>query len=150
MLAQFGGVTLAFAFVATIGPTSGFLFHAPWFYDFPLGIGLIYIYFQIPLMVLVFLPAVEGIKTAMAGGDRDPRRLGVGLLAPCRRAAAAPAVPGRSAAAVRERALRLRHDPAWENQIPYVVPQQISTVAVQRGRARLDERGPGAGPRAWS
>src|SRR6266496_2407144 len=46
VLAQFGGVTLAFAFNAAIGPTSGFLFHAPWFYKFPVGIGLIYIYFQ--------------------------------------------------------------------------------------------------------
>jgi len=62
VLAQFGGVTLAFAFTAAIGPTSGFLFHASWFYSFPVGIGLIYIYFQIPLMFLVILPAVAGLK----------------------------------------------------------------------------------------
>ena len=39
VLAQFGGVTLAFAFSAAIGPTSGFLFHATWYYDFPSGIS---------------------------------------------------------------------------------------------------------------
>ena len=60
MLAQFGGGTLAFAFLAAIGPTSGILLHASWYYDFPQAIGLIYIYFQIPLMVLVFLPASTG------------------------------------------------------------------------------------------
>jgi len=61
VLAQFGGVTLAFAFLVTIGPV-GLLFHASWYYDFPWGIGLIYTYFQIPLMVLVFLPAIDGLK----------------------------------------------------------------------------------------
>ena len=33
-LAQFGGVTLAFAFQALIGP-AGLLFHASWYYNFP-------------------------------------------------------------------------------------------------------------------
>ena len=61
VLAQFGGVTLAFAFLVLIGPT-GLLLHVPWYYDFPQGITLIYVYFQIPLMVLVFLPAVDGLK----------------------------------------------------------------------------------------
>ena len=61
VLAQFGGVTLAFAFLVLIGPV-GLLFHASWYYDFPWGIGLIYTYFQIPLMVLVFLPAIDGLK----------------------------------------------------------------------------------------
>src|SRR6185437_14946989 len=62
VLAQFGGVTLAFAFLVTIGPTTGYLLHAGWYYSFPWGISLIYIYFQIPLMVLVFLPAIDGLK----------------------------------------------------------------------------------------
>ena len=61
VLAQFGGVTLAFAFQALIGP-AGLLFHAGWYYSFPWGIRLIYTYFQIPLMVLVFLPAIDGLK----------------------------------------------------------------------------------------
>jgi putative spermidine/putrescine transport system permease protein len=72
VLAQFGGVALAFAFIATIGNV-GFVYvflkshgidiyaNSNWFYD-PPGITLIYLYFQIPLMVLVFLPALDGIR----------------------------------------------------------------------------------------
>ncbi|HYM98084.1 MAG TPA: ABC transporter permease subunit, partial [Candidatus Sulfotelmatobacter sp.] len=72
VLAQFGGVTLAFAFIATIGPAGliylfikshGIDFYSGgyWIYDLR-GLALVYLYFQIPLMVLVFLPAVDGIK----------------------------------------------------------------------------------------
>ena len=72
VLAQFGGVALAFAFIATIS-TVGFVTvflkdhgidiyaKGVWLYDAP-GITLIYVYFQIPLMVLVFLPALDGIR----------------------------------------------------------------------------------------
>lgn len=72
VLAQFGGVTLAFAFIATIGPASfiyetmkdrgvDFYANGVWLYELS-GITLIYLYFQIPLMVIVFLPAVDGIR----------------------------------------------------------------------------------------
>jgi putative spermidine/putrescine transport system permease protein len=72
VLAQFGGVTLAFAFLATIGNV-GFvtLFLQQHGIDIyangaPLqelsGLTLVYTYFQVPLMVLVFLPAVDGIR----------------------------------------------------------------------------------------
>lgn len=72
VLAQFGGVTLAFAFIATIG-NIGFitLFLKDHGIDIyangaPLyelsGLILVYTYFQIPLMLLVFLPAVDGIR----------------------------------------------------------------------------------------
>jgi len=72
VLAQFGGVTLAFAFIATIGG-AGFLTlwlqqrgldiyaGGVWLYQLK-GLVLIYAYFQIPLMVLVFLPALDGIR----------------------------------------------------------------------------------------
>ncbi|MBL7257949.1 ABC transporter permease [Paractinoplanes lichenicola] len=73
VLAQFGGVTLAFAFLATIG-LSGFvtvwlqdtfdinLFeNGVWLFELP-GLALVYTYFQIPLMVIVFLPALDGIR----------------------------------------------------------------------------------------
>jgi len=72
VLAQFGGVALAFAFIATMS-TVGFVTvflkdhgidiyaNGVWLYD-PPGITLIYVYFQIPLMVLVFLPALDGIR----------------------------------------------------------------------------------------
>lgn len=72
VLAQFGGVTLAFAFIASVGPAGfiylfaqshGFNYYANgiWLFDIP-GLNLVYLYFQIPLMVLVFLPALDGIK----------------------------------------------------------------------------------------
>jgi putative spermidine/putrescine transport system permease protein len=72
VLAQFGGVTLAFAFIATIGG-AGFMTvffqdrgvniypNGIWLYDLP-GLVLVYLYFQIPLMVLVFIPALDGIR----------------------------------------------------------------------------------------
>lgn len=73
VLAQFGGVTLAFAFLATIG-LSGFVTvflrdhlgvdiysHGVWLFEMP-GLLLVYTYFQVPLMVIVFLPALDGIR----------------------------------------------------------------------------------------
>lgn len=72
VLAQFGGVTLAFAFIATIG-FSGVLtealrswpgidiFGSGWLFGLP-GLVVVYSYFQIPLMVIVFLPALQGIR----------------------------------------------------------------------------------------
>lgn len=73
VLAQFGGVTLAFAFLATIGlsgfvtvwlqDTFGFNLYenGVWLFELP-GLTLIYTYFQIPLMVIVFLPALDGLR----------------------------------------------------------------------------------------
>jgi putative spermidine/putrescine transport system permease protein len=73
VLAQFGGVTLAFAFIATIG-LSGFVTvflrddvgidlyaNGVWLFELP-GLVLVYTYFQVPLMVIVFLPALDGIR----------------------------------------------------------------------------------------
>ncbi len=72
VLAQCGGVMLAFAFIATIG-FSGTLtvwvrdqlnvdiFGTGWLFALP-GLILVYAYFQIPLMVIVFLPALDGIR----------------------------------------------------------------------------------------
>lgn len=72
VLAQFGGVTLAFAFIATLGfsgvvtellrSTVGVdVFGSGWLFGLP-GLILVYTYFQIPLMVIVFLPALEGLR----------------------------------------------------------------------------------------
>lgn len=72
VLAQFGGVALAFAFLATIG-LNGVLTlwlqqllgidaaAGGWLYSVG-GLVLVYTYFQIPLMVIVFLPALEGLR----------------------------------------------------------------------------------------
>ena len=72
VLAQFGGVTLAFAFLATVG-FGGFvtlwlqrigidLTASTWLFEPYQGLVLVYTYFQIPLMLIVFLPAVEGLR----------------------------------------------------------------------------------------
>jgi putative spermidine/putrescine transport system permease protein len=73
VLAQFGGVTLAFAFIATVG-LSGFVTvflrdrlgldiyaQGVWLFELP-GLVLVYTYFQVPLMVIVFLPALDGVR----------------------------------------------------------------------------------------
>jgi putative spermidine/putrescine transport system permease protein len=101
VLAQFGGVMLAFAFIATIGvqglvttwlvsafhvdrnATGGLLYTVP-------GLVIPYVYFQVPLMVLTFMPALEGVKAqwgeaaATLGASRATywRRIGLPVLAP--------------------------------------------------------------------
>jgi putative spermidine/putrescine transport system permease protein len=127
VLAQFGGVTLAFAFLVLIGPV-GLLLHASWFYDFPWGIAVIYAYFQIPLMVLVFMPAIDGLKVQWREASENLggsawqywRHVGGPLLTPAFLGAALLLFANAlSAFATIE---------AWENQIAYTVPQQISTA----------------------
>lgn len=96
VLAQFGGVMLAFAFIATIGKegvvTKGLatylgvdLFaNGAWIYDLP-GLILPYLYFQVPLMVITFTPAMAALKPQWAeanltlGGTRRSFWWHVGL-----------------------------------------------------------------------
>jgi len=72
VLAQFGGVFLAFAFIAALGfsgvvteamrSVAGVeIFGSGWLFGVP-GLILVYTYFQIPLMLIVFLPALEGVR----------------------------------------------------------------------------------------
>jgi putative spermidine/putrescine transport system permease protein len=74
VFANFGGVPLAFLFIASLG-SSGLITH--WLSDIGLdiyahgfslytltGVIVVYMYFQIPLMVLVILPALEGLRPA--------------------------------------------------------------------------------------
>jgi putative spermidine/putrescine transport system permease protein len=73
VLAQFGGVALAFAFLATVGLNGVLtlwvqavfgwnLAGSGWLYSLT-GLILVYTYFQIPLMVIVFVPALEGLRS---------------------------------------------------------------------------------------
>jgi putative spermidine/putrescine transport system permease protein len=127
VLAQTGGVTLAFAFLVLIGPV-GLLFHASWYFDFPWGIGLIYTYFQIPLMVLVFMPAIDGLKVQWREASENLgasswqywRHVGGPLLL--------PAFLGATLLLFANALSAFATIQAWENQIPYIVPQQISTA----------------------
>jgi putative spermidine/putrescine transport system permease protein len=101
VFAQFGGVMLAFAFIATIGiqgiitvflkDTLGvnIFENGTWLYELP-GLILPYIYFQIPLMVITFMPALAALKPQWAeanltlGGTRASfwLRIGIPVLAP--------------------------------------------------------------------
>lgn len=139
VLAQFGGVTLAFAFVVLLGPV-GLLAHVSWYYEFPWGIALIYTYFQIPLMVLVFLPAIDGLKVQWREASENLgaspwqywRHVGGPLLAP----AFLGALLLLFANALSAFATIL----AWENQIAYTVPQQISTaLSSEVGLSNINE-----------
>jgi putative spermidine/putrescine transport system permease protein len=101
VLAQFGGIMLAFAFIATIGLQGvitlwlkatlhvDLFADGPWIYDLP-GIVLPYVYFQVPLMVITFLPAMTALKgewyeaNTTLGGTRARfwLRVGAPVLAP--------------------------------------------------------------------
>jgi len=71
--ANFGGIPLAFAFVATLGTigivtqfltnTLGYNLYEHGFTLFgKTGVELAYLYFQIPLMILVIAPAIDGVR----------------------------------------------------------------------------------------
>ena len=101
VLAQFGGVMLAFAFIATIGIQGlvtvflkdrlgvDLFADGVWLYQVP-GLLLPYLYFQVPLMVITFMPAMEGLKrtwseaNATLGGTRFTywTRIAMPILAP--------------------------------------------------------------------
>ena len=99
--ANFGGIPLAFAFIATLGPLGvltlffknqlHFDVTAHGFSLFSLtGIGLAYMYFQLPLMILVIAPAIDGLRkewreaSANLGGSQLQfwRYIGVPVLMP--------------------------------------------------------------------
>ena len=74
VFANFGGVPLAFLFIASLGSTA---LITNWLSDIGLniyndgfnlytlsGVAVVYMYFQIPLMVLIILPALEGLRPA--------------------------------------------------------------------------------------
>lgn len=77
VLAQFGGVMLAFVFIAAIGAqglVTRFLLevlgldiyaNGPWLYQVP-GLLVVYTYFQVPLMIITFMPALQGLKATWA------------------------------------------------------------------------------------
>jgi putative spermidine/putrescine transport system permease protein len=71
--ANFGGIPLAFAFIASLGPLGiltlflknqlHFDITAHGFNLFTMtGVGLAYMYFQLPLMILVIAPAIDGLR----------------------------------------------------------------------------------------
>ncbi|WP_030864820.1 ABC transporter permease [Streptomyces sp. NRRL F-2747] len=95
VLANFGGVPLAFAFIATVGISgvvtqladlTGFGWNL---YSFT-GLTVVYLYFLVPLMVLVIAPALDGLRpqwreaaqNSGASGRQFWRHVGLPVLAP--------------------------------------------------------------------
>ncbi|QKW22076.1 ABC transporter permease subunit [Kitasatospora sp. NA04385] len=78
VLANFGGLPLAFAFVATLGNAGEVtkMFHLTdhgWsLYSFT-GLAVTYLYFLVPLMVLTITPALEGLRLQWREAARNNR-----------------------------------------------------------------------------
>ena len=101
VLAQFGGVMLTFAFLATFGfngvisslaikaAPNSFLATSSWLYGLN-GLTVVYTFFQIPLMVLVFLPTIENLRPqwreasdSLGGNSKEYWfRIGIPVLTP--------------------------------------------------------------------
>ena len=100
VLANFGGVPLAFAFIATIGTagvvtalltdTLGLGLGGFSLYSLA-GLALVYLYFLIPLMVLTIMPALEALRPQWREAAGQPRRDRLAVLAARRRAGPRPA-----------------------------------------------------------
>jgi putative spermidine/putrescine transport system permease protein len=101
VLAQFGGVNLAFMFIASFSAVGGVATHwladiglNPWNHGFNLykfwGVAFVYMYFQVPLMILIITPAFAGLKESWreaaenlgASSWRYWRHVGLPVLAP--------------------------------------------------------------------
>jgi putative spermidine/putrescine transport system permease protein len=99
--ANFGGIPLAFAFIATIGTIgvvtklieSAFgvnIYQHGFAIWSPRGVEIVYLYFQIPLMILVIAPAIDGLRaewseaSANLGASRFQywRHIGIPVLMP--------------------------------------------------------------------
>jgi putative spermidine/putrescine transport system permease protein len=95
VLANFGGVPLAFAWIATLGNAgllttmfglgrTGFSLYTFW------GLAIVYLYFSIPLMVVVMTPALDGLRPQWreaalnngASGWQYWRHVGIPVLTP--------------------------------------------------------------------
>ncbi|MFJ7908021.1 ABC transporter permease [Kitasatospora sp. NPDC096204] len=81
VLANFGGLPLAFAFVATLGNAGEItkLLHLTdhgWsLYSFT-GLTVVYLYFLVPLMVLTITPALDGLRTQWREAAQNNRATG--------------------------------------------------------------------------
>jgi putative spermidine/putrescine transport system permease protein len=69
--ANFAGVPLAFAYVATLGELGvvtrllthvGINIYPSFTFQGLMGLSLVYLYFQLPLMILLVIPAIEGLR----------------------------------------------------------------------------------------
>ncbi len=146
VLANFGGIPLAFAFVATLGISGvvtelGHLDALGWnLYSFT-GLTVIYLYFLVPLMVLVVVPALDGLRpqwreAALSTGASTLqfwRHVGLPVLA--------PSLLGRVRPPLRQRLRRARTAAA-------LVGGSVPLVTLRDRRRPLGQR-PGRPGRTW-
>ena len=156
MFANFGGVPLAFLFIATLGTTgiaTGWLS--------AIGLNLVRSRVQ-PVHVqrcgagLHVLPdpadgsghpaVAGGPAPGLAGGHREPGRLLLAVLAVRGRPGADARVPGLRAAAVRQRAVRLRHRPGADQRQHPADADPDRHVPERQRAGRAEQRGQGPGP----
>ena len=125
------------------------IFGSGWLFGLP-GLILVYSYFQIPLMVIVFLPALDGIRPQWreaavnlgASTWQYWRQVAVPLLR--------PAFLGADAAAVRQRVRGLRHRRGAGQPGQPDPPAADPVRAHQRGRARAGRTSRSRWPSRWS
>ncbi len=101
------------------------------------GWVIVYMYFQIPLMVLVTLPAIDGLKPAWREASSNLGGTSVDVLA-ARRPAGAGAVDARRVpVAVRQRVQRLRHGVRAQHTVE---PRAGEDQLLPAGRRRRAQR----------
>ena len=117
---NFAGIPLAFAFLATLGRTGLVTTLLITVFDFNIystgfnllsfwGLMLTYLYFQIPLMVLILTPALDGLKREWREASEILGAIALAILA-LRGAADPLAEPSRHDAAPLRQRLRRHRD----------------------------------------
>ena len=124
---NFAGMPLAFAFIATLGRTGLVTVLLIKYLDFNLystgfnllsfsGLTLTYLYFQIPLMVLILTPALDGLKREWREAAEILGASHLAILAPRRAAGPLAEHPRHHAPALRQ-FLRRGRDRLWPDRL---------------------------------
>ena len=117
---NFAGVPLAFAFIATLGRVGFVTVLLRTFFGFELydagfnlysfwGLTLTYTYFQIPLMILIIAPALDGMKKEWREASESLGASSLPVLAQGRYPRPPALPPRRPHPPLRQRLRRLRH-----------------------------------------
>ena len=115
-----------------------------WLYSLA-GLAVVYTYFQIPLMLIVFLPSLDGLRQEWYDASDEPRRRRAGRSGgtwagrSSRRASSA-----RSSSCSRTRSPRTRRRPRSSARGARSSRSRSRSQLTERGRARAGERRQGA------
>ena len=147
---NFAGAPLAFAFIIVLGSTGIVtqffkqyldikLYPAFSIYSFT-GLVMAYVYFQLPLMVLLIIPAFNGLRKEWMEFGPEPGRQYAPVLVGDRAAGVDPVAGGRAGAAVRQRLRRLCHRLYPDRLQPVVGDHPDRLHHHRRGAARAGGR----------